>query len=106
MRISDWSSDVCSSDLQAWPCIAQGCPRGSPFALGIVIDGEDQRCRALRQQDLIETSRSQDSPARKALQAGKGARGFKALRKREARAALPPTLHRPPLPTHPSEPNN
>src|SRR3546814_4957955 len=95
MRISDWSSDVCSSDLQAWPCIAQGCPRGSPFALGIVIDGEDQRCQALRQQDLIETSRSKASPAGKALQEGKGARGFKALGKREASGALPSPLPRP-----------
>src|SRR3546814_17785553 len=24
MRISDWSSDVCSSDLDAWPAVVEG----------------------------------------------------------------------------------
>src|SRR3546814_13877732 len=61
----------------------------------MLSEGEDKRCQALRQQDLIETSRSKASPAGKALQEGKGARGFKALGKREASGALPSPLPRP-----------
>src|SRR3546814_9982961 len=49
----------------------------------------------MRLQDLIETSRSKASPAGKALQEGKGARGFKDLGKREASGALPSPLPRP-----------
>src|SRR3546814_10367426 len=49
----------------------------------------------MRLQDLIETALSKASPAGKALQEGKGARGFKALGKREASGALPSPLPRP-----------
>src|SRR3546814_4739126 len=30
MRISDWSSDVCSSDLKGGPCPRRSCPRPEP----------------------------------------------------------------------------
>src|SRR3546814_12141491 len=30
MRISDWSSDVCSSDLKGWSCPRRSCPRPAP----------------------------------------------------------------------------
>src|SRR3546814_13380434 len=33
MRISDWSSDVCSSDLQRRPGLVQGHPRGARTVL-------------------------------------------------------------------------
>src|SRR3546814_20324382 len=49
MRISDWSSDVCSSDLLEW--IKAGCPAG-------VYDGEDYShrisARALKSRGLVE----------------------------------------------------
>src|SRR3546814_9728866 len=39
MRISDWSSDVCSSDLQ--PCESCNGARLKPDALAVKIAGED-----------------------------------------------------------------
>src|SRR3546814_15869293 len=36
MRISDWSSDVCSSDLQIAPVVGLGEGRDAPDAAGLV----------------------------------------------------------------------
>src|SRR3546814_6693495 len=39
MRISDWSSDVCSSDLRASAAARSGLREGRPFPLGATWDG-------------------------------------------------------------------
>src|SRR3546814_175144 len=45
MRISDWSSDVCSSDLQAVPAVGSGAPHHGPGRRGhaAVPGGADRR---------------------------------------------------------------
>src|SRR3546814_16152972 len=52
MRISDWSSDVCSSDLGALPAVARTCPlalrrQGAEYAFdsGSPIGGDARRLR-------------------------------------------------------------
>src|SRR3546814_8694877 len=77
MRISDWSSDVCSSDLRR------------QFTFGVIVDGEDQGCQTLRQQDLIETPCTQARPAGSSLNEGEGPRGLEALGKRQSRSRPP-----------------
>src|SRR3546814_1446888 len=43
MRISDWSSDVCSSDLRVALLFRRGDPLGEPRAFGVEIDHACQR---------------------------------------------------------------
>src|SRR3546814_9626767 len=57
MRISDWSSDVCSSDLNLLPR-AQEHGRAAvaavPFFPGVAVDGEDGVARQFAAVDQIE----------------------------------------------------
>src|SRR3546814_10608947 len=48
MRISDWSSDVCSSDLSAQEAELRRCPR---------LHDEEQRVRASRQTLMQEAAK-------------------------------------------------
>src|SRR3546814_7338952 len=43
MRISDWSSDVCSSDLRAWP-VAGAADRGQRRRTAVVRGPRRRRC--------------------------------------------------------------
>src|SRR3546814_20129787 len=76
------------------------------FTFGVIVDGEDQGCQTLRQQDLIETPCTQARPAGSSLNKGEGPRGFDALGKRQASNSphspfpCPPT--RPPPPPLPA----
>src|SRR3546814_15636899 len=87
MRISDCSSDVCSSDLPVFdaerrhprylktgPSISQRRACRRQFTFGVIVDGEDQGCQTLRQQDLIETPCTQARPAGSSLNEGEGPR--------------------------------
>src|SRR3546814_15350810 len=53
MRISDWSSDVCSSDLSTHPCGAGSCPTGraAPAAGRSGPPSSDAACRAVSSSD-------------------------------------------------------
>src|SRR3546814_3500855 len=54
MRISDWSSDVCSSDLPPQPCAL--CPVANHDLAAVVAersDGEESRCRNIDLRDDV-----------------------------------------------------
>src|SRR3546814_20724525 len=64
MRISDWSSDVCSSDLRGFDGLARIGRRGkapidTPEARGIIVAAHRQQCAA---DDAIGRQSVQDRP--------------------------------------------
>src|SRR3546814_10174942 len=70
MRISDWSSDVCSSDLALRLHLCASTtytPLGVPFSLGLNKGFEHQRLRARSEErrvgkECVSTCRSRWSP--------------------------------------------
>src|SRR3546814_9734473 len=61
MRISDWSSDVCSSDLPPQPCAL--CPVANHDLAAVVAersDGEESRCRNIDLRDDVTILRSEE----------------------------------------------
>src|SRR3546814_4418452 len=59
MRISDWSSDVCSSDLVAGPPRSLGaCSGGRRIAHRLIFSGESTREKAVWRSPVPLTSRS------------------------------------------------
>src|SRR3546814_4491473 len=76
MRISDWSSDVCSSDLQ----------RGEGAAVGAVVVGEQQAGPA-----CVADQFEQPAQALRVVKVGRGAaEGVEALRQDRTAQALAP----------------
>src|SRR3546814_19218892 len=90
MRISDWSSDVCSSDLRAGIPVAtlgsQGCPVGD-----VGYRSRDSGCRG-RSPDLRALEHEWTPPGNVALQQS---RGYAASHK--YRQSLPDTPQEPTL---------
>src|SRR3546814_11957346 len=57
MRISDWSSDVCSSDLLQWRMV----PRPSPWVLKEKVDAA--KARATKQTVAVSNFKVSEAPA-------------------------------------------
>src|SRR3546814_15520357 len=82
--------------LKTGPSISQRRACRRQFTFGVIVDGEDQGCPTLRQQDLIETPCTQARPAGSSLNEGEGPRGFEPLGKRQARSRQHSPLPFPP----------
>src|SRR3546814_17218083 len=88
MRISDWSSDVCSSDLSPARDHDAGLPRGAKVGIHATLGesaGESKR-RIFLAERAIRADRQQPLPA--ALAAGRDAQ----LRRRRADVDQPPPV--------------
>src|SRR3546814_10089722 len=95
MRISDWSSDVCSSDLPAIPIqvygppstsgtrdalaeliLAKGCEETDARAKALDSDAFDKRCKAVREDGAYVDAGENDNLIVQKLQANSTALGL------------------------------
>src|SRR3546814_15071835 len=69
MRISDWSSDVCSSDLMLWadPGVARGvlCHLATPQAIAVDAPSDAEPGKILHEMRLGEMARLGEVPFRR-----------------------------------------